>query len=67
MTTTEAVAVKALNGGKVHAGERSANGAWWVSTCSGRMIGGDYAVITETVSHVNCSRCLAKLGRAELH
>jgi hypothetical protein len=67
MTTNGTVAVKALRGGKVHAGVRVERMEGWAAACGGGFIGGDYDVITESASHVNCARCLKALGREGLH
>jgi hypothetical protein len=63
-TTNETVAVTKIGSGKVHAGERSMNGEGWGAACSGRYIGSDYETITESASHINCARCLSRLGKA---
>ena len=61
MTTT--VAVMKIGSGRVHAGIRAANDQGWGAACSGRIVGWDYETITESASHINCARCLAKIEK----
>lgn len=65
-TANEVVGAMKVGSGKVHSGRyfASGRGNGWVADCTGRIIGWDHEVLTESASHINCARCIAKAQKA---